>query len=143
MQLELFEDEAPKEETKEGQLKCPTCKQYKPKSSFHDLSKADMVAKKPKRTGALRNCKTCYSENARLLYALKKENKYPQVPTCNCCGTTPQHYDKLQLDHCHETKVFRGWLCRSCNTGIGILGDDLDGLTNALAYLKRHYYEQP
>jgi len=143
MQLELFEDEAPKEETKEDQLKCPTCKEYKPESSFYNLSKGAEVAKNPRRGGSLRHCKPCYRKNQSLTYLLKKENKYPQVPTCDCCGITPQHYDKLQLDHCHETKAFRGWLCRSCNLGIGQLGDDLYGLTNALAYLKRHYYEQP
>jgi hypothetical protein len=45
----------------------------------------------------------------------------------------------LNLDHCHDTKMFRGWLCRSCNTGIGSLGDDIGGLEKALVYLRNHY----
>ena len=42
------------------------------------------------------------------------------------------------LDHCHETNQFRGWICRNCNTGIGNLGDNVEGLENAIRYLKRN-----
>lgn len=142
MQLDFFEDEEPNEDTKEEQIKCPTCKEYKPESLFYNLSKHAMQSKEPKRTGVFRHCKPCYRENKNLVVALKKENKYPQDPTCNCCGTKPQHYDKLQLDHCHETKIFRGWLCRSCNLGLGQLGDTLEGVEKALAYLRKHNERQ-
>ena len=43
----------------------------------------------------------------------------------------------LCLDHCHETGKFRGWLCSKCNTGIGLLGDTLSDLCEAVDYLKR------
>jgi hypothetical protein len=43
----------------------------------------------------------------------------------------------LCLDHNHETGKFRGWLCDNCNTGIGKLGDTVEGLERAIAYLKR------
>jgi hypothetical protein len=54
--------------------------------------------------------------------------------TCDCCGRTTQ---KLEFDHCHDTKTFRGWLCRQCNTGIGLLGDNAAGLEQALKYLQK------
>lgn len=60
----------------------------------------------------------------------------PEPVLCECCGR-PQKRGGLCLDHCHVTGVFRGWLCVSCNLGIGQLGDNLDGLERALAYLKR------
>jgi hypothetical protein len=46
-----------------------------------------------------------------------------------------------QLDHCHSTGTFRGWLCKGCNTGLGLLGDDLESIKLALAYLRRHQIE--
>jgi hypothetical protein len=38
------------------------------------------------------------------------------------------------LDHDHEDDTFRGWLCEPCNTGIGKLGDNIHGITNAMNY---------
>jgi len=45
----------------------------------------------------------------------------------------------LVLDHDHFTGAFRGWTCRHCNVGIGVLGDTVADLQRALAYLLRHY----
>lgn len=38
----------------------------------------------------------------------------------------------LHVDHDHVTKKTRGLLCRSCNTGIGLLGEDTKDLTKQL-----------
>lgn len=43
----------------------------------------------------------------------------------------------LGADHDHDTMVFRGIICGNCNRGIGLLGDNIEGLKNALAYLQR------
>lgn len=64
----------------------------------------------------------------------------PTRPTpinCECCGRKLEGGRKTHLDHCHETGAFRGWLCGSCNLGIGSLGDNIEGIELALAYLKR------
>ena len=51
---------------------------------------------------------------------------------CECCGRV----DKLQLDHEHGgARAFRGWLCKSCNIGLGHLGDTAESLALAVAYL--------
>lgn len=42
----------------------------------------------------------------------------------------------LVLDHDHITGVFRGFICNSCNSGIGNLGDTVDGVAAALKYLQ-------
>jgi hypothetical protein len=39
------------------------------------------------------------------------------------------------LDHDHTNDSFRGWLCEPCNTGLGKLGDNLDGIIKAANYL--------
>ena len=79
-------------------------------------------------------CKPCKSEGDSILYRLKKEHPMPPPGTpCQCCG----RIDKLFYDHDHVTKTFRGMCCRTCNCGIGMLGDSEAGLRQALAYLER------
>lgn len=41
------------------------------------------------------------------------------------------------FDHCHSTGAVRGLLCSGCNTGLGLLGDTVESLERALAYLKQ------
>jgi hypothetical protein len=55
----------------------------------------------------------------------------PAPAGCELCGRSAA----LHRDHCHETGVFRGWLCCTCNTAIGKLGDNIAGIERALAYL--------
>lgn len=43
---------------------------------------------------------------------------------------------KLHVDHCHETNKIRGILCMPCNVALGMLGDNEEGLTRALSYVK-------
>jgi hypothetical protein len=58
-------------------------------------------------------------------------------------GTPPERCElcerigPVHCDHDHRTGEFRGWLCRMCNTALGGLGDDVAGLTRAIAYLQR------
>jgi hypothetical protein len=44
----------------------------------------------------------------------------------------------LVFDHDAETHRFRGWLCRTCNAGIGQFGDTIDGARRAVAYLEAY-----
>lgn len=43
----------------------------------------------------------------------------------------------LNVDHCHDTGEVRGLLCMECNTGIGKLGDSVEMLHRAIAYLTK------
>ena len=54
---------------------------------------------------------------------------------CAICGV---HKDRLDVDHNHATGKVRGLLCHQCNTAIGLLGEDVDALTSAIAYLITH-----
>jgi DNA-binding PadR family transcriptional regulator len=63
----------------------------------------------------------------------------PRPHFCECCGAIDLVLDKpLCLDHDHRTGAFRGWICDSCNVGIGRLGDNLEGARNAVAYLEKN-----
>jgi len=59
---------------------------------------------------------------------------------CECCGRLPNGNGALHLDHSHTTGAFRGWLCSSCNMGLGAIGDSLDAILRAAAYLRRAEY---
>jgi hypothetical protein len=60
----------------------------------------------------------------------------PAPTLCECCGGAPNGRGTLHLDHDHGTNLFRGWLCHSCNVGMGCLGDSIEGVERALYYLR-------
>jgi hypothetical protein len=53
-----------------------------------------------------------------------------------CRTTTNSSNQKWSTDHCHTTGKVRGILCQPCNTGIGLLKDNVDVLQQAIEYLK-------
>ena len=44
----------------------------------------------------------------------------------------------MAVDHCHVSGVVRDLLCRNCNGGIGLLGEDTQRLLRAMTYVRRH-----
>ena len=48
----------------------------------------------------------------------------------------PKGGSAFHVDHCHQTGNIRGLLCFDCNSGIGKLGDNLEGLMRAVRYLE-------
>jgi Recombination endonuclease VII len=61
------------------------------------------------------------------------ENPYK----CDCCGKNIVTTKTIQLDHCHEKGIFRGWCCKECNISIGNLGDNIAGMMQVIKYLNR------
>ena len=62
-----------------------------------------------------------------------------QKGKCACCGTHQNELTRnLAVDHDHDTGLIRGLLCGKCNTAIGKLGDNIEGLMRALNYLEKH-----
>lgn len=63
-----------------------------------------------------------------------------QKGCCAICGIfkekTERHH-RLVVDHCHDTGVFRGLLCHNCNVALGLLGDNINSLHNAIFYLRK------
>jgi len=55
-----------------------------------------------------------------------------QKGRCAICGVEAE----LCVDHCHVTSRVRGLLCHKCNKGIGLLGDNENGVKQALKYLE-------
>jgi len=76
-------------------------------------------------------CRECKSGVGAEIHKVRK-NAPPKPDLCRCC-----HRKKiLQIDHIHGTIIFRGWVCRNCNTGVGSLGDTLEGVLQAAIYLE-------
>jgi Recombination endonuclease VII len=68
-----------------------------------------------------------------------------QSGLCAICDKPPTKVSRgnrkatdLAVDHDHDTGVVRGLLCASCNTVLGLLGDDTDRLQAAIGYLEKH-----
>jgi hypothetical protein len=58
-----------------------------------------------------------------------------QNGVCLLCLKPPPEGQRLRVDHVHGTKAPRGLLCNNCNRGLGLLGDDVEVLQRAVAYL--------
>lgn len=53
------------------------------------------------------------------------------------CGICPAPFKVgFHLDHDHDTGIFRGILCSTCNTGLGQFQDDCNRVLAAIEYLK-------
>jgi hypothetical protein len=62
------------------------------------------------------------------------EETYKQLCEKGCCICGSKKY--LHIDHDHNTGKFRGILCSRCNNGLGFFNDSIEGLENALKYLR-------
>ena len=65
----------------------------------------------------------------------KPELEFFSCPICHKT-TIPGLTSKIVLDHSHKDGHIRGWICDSCNTGIGRFKDDIILLENAIKFLK-------
>ena len=132
MQLSLFEHQSEIKLDGDTQV-CKICSKEKHVSLF------------PKhiqfKTKLDNRCKACIKKQTKLRNELKAKWEHLKTDVCDCCGR--EHHKSLVIDHDHDTLKFRGWICENCNLGIGKLGDNIEGLEQALSYLRRHYHGQP
>lgn len=81
-------------------------------------------------------------KNRRLLYstgitlARFEEMLKAQGGVCAICFHVSEDGRQLCVDHCHKTGKIRGLLCSACNTGIGLMKDDVSLMENAIKYLQ-------
>jgi len=67
-----------------------------------------------------------------------------QGGVCKICGGTETgRLGYLYVDHCHDSKVIRGLLCRACNHAIGLMRDDPAILRAAAVYLEGDFSGNP
>ena len=96
------------------------------------------------RLAALRAARRWRRKNPEKIQQSRRKRKYGLSPadyeqllrmmggTCPICRSRPA----VVVDHCHATGKVRGLLCRQCNSGLGLLGEDPARLRHAAAYLE-------
>lgn len=62
-----------------------------------------------------------------------------QQGRCAVCGE-PSKYKRLNIDHCHRRRRFRGLLCNRCNVAMGVV--DNSELLEALVAYKAEFEEK-
>lgn len=89
-----------------------------------------------------RNSEAYKWRNIKNTFGLSKEDYLnilvEQDNKCKLCEKPFQGLNgrDVHVDHCHETNKVRGILCMPCNVALGMLGDNEEGLTRALNYVK-------
>lgn len=104
--------------------KCRGCNQIKEIEEFSHFSTSS--------AGRKNTCKSCTNELAGIRRDLKIKNPPPVSGKCPICNT---YTEEWILDHCHFSHQFRGYICNSCNLGLGRLNDDVNTLYKAIDYL--------
>jgi hypothetical protein len=129
---------------------CNKCNIEKPLEMFSNIKVKDKVYKQS-------NCKKCRSEyrnmRRKLNPTLESFRKRKQtlrskygieieeydkmyLDQKGCCKICNKEYKLLSVDHCHNTGLVRGLLCKICNTSLGGFKDSIINLTEAIKYLK-------
>ena len=143
-QLDLFNNNKSIQLGDENKL-CVKCNNVKPVTSFTaNWHRADGSK------SYVNKCKECARIASDIVNRLKETTPYPTdnycCPICNISLEDLKNKIDINnkalnrgvwvLDHDHETKKFRGWLCNKCNSALGWLEDDINYVRRALNYLE-------
>lgn len=137
---------ARKAKFRSGELRHPTTKRCR---VCGVVKSADHFSPSYQVTDGLHNdCKPCSS---RLTNSINKKKRYglleediarrveEQGGRCAICNARFEVGKKasFHIDHDHKTGAVRGLLCATCNLALGMLGDDVERVELAIAYLQR------
>lgn len=118
---------------------CDRCfKRLDTKSLFQNNrhKKDNIITKRP----SCNNCRKLKDGKSipaaeKLKWMNKRPNDFTDFTCPICEKTTIVGITKIVLDHNHETGGVRGWLCESCNTGIGRFDDNTEIVKRAVDWL--------
>lgn len=119
-----------------GTKKCYRCKKHKSLSEFSLFNGGSRGGKK--RGQYISNdCLECGRNNHYLQYREQRmlRKDYTKPKECEACGDEAE----LCFDHCHITDLFRGWICKACNSTLGWAKDDPDRLRALAEYIEKFY----
>lgn len=126
--------------------RCNKCGETKPVDNFYTIQRKDRC--KPH---LYHRCKSCcgnvksnsyaYYRNYELVskYGITLDEYLTQTSLReNRCDICLETVKTLHVDHNHTTGKIRGYLCGSCNRGIGLLKDSPRILESAKTYLEEN-----
>lgn len=136
---------------------CTLCKQDKELSEYHSRggSQAHLFKSRCK-TCLFRQHKRWAEDNPERIRKYRSKNSWTLAKRCARRGITPEQlldtYERQEeccaicksrielsdsaIDHNHATQEFRGVLCKQCNRALGMFGDSINTLKNAVEYLE-------
>lgn len=103
---------------------------------------AAAAKRKMEKPGAKEERRLRYADYSRRKRYGLSQNDYEELLRrqnfkCAVCLKDLDLHRRTHVDHCHSTNKVRGILCHSCNTAIGLAGDDADRLRAMAAYLTK------
>lgn len=135
MQFDLFKS-LPTDIGDDGKT-CIKCNRYLPQESFEWFSGSN--------TWRRPECKRCRGESRKVRDEIRRHA--PPITEDHTCPICEKNLEEISLhksksmgsfvlDHDHEKRMFRGWLCHNCNSALGMLGDSPTIIKRAYNYLK-------
>ncbi len=119
---------------------CRRCQQRKSIFEFQKNQKS--IAGKISRRGECRDCRKWKKLIPRKM-RLEYEKTHPMPPIgepfhCPVCDKTiiRQFKNDVVLDHYHINGQIRGWICRQCNSSIGMMDEDVNILKRAIQWIQ-------
>lgn len=106
--------------------------------SNNRIKKGGKITKRP----SCRDCRRIkdgisISKSDREYWSAQRPSDYSAFTCPICQKTVIVGITKIVLDHCHKTGDVRGFLCESCNTGIGRFDDDADVIRRAVEWTEK------
>ena len=99
--------------------------------------------------GIKSTCKECRNKSKLIRkYHRKRISTHPpdkdyECPICSRKLEGPIRNGRAwHVDHCHKTGKVRGYLCYSCNSGLGLLKDSIHNLQKAIEWLRKDEGEE-
>ena len=96
----------------------------------------EVVSKHRKKPVTLSRCNSCRKRMNRYKITEEQLTEFILNPNCGICDKELDPFN-MCIDHCHETGVVRGILCREHNLMIGYAKDNIDILLNSIKYLNK------
>lgn len=119
---------------------CRRCQNRKTIFLFQKNQKS--IAGKISRRGECIDCRK-WKKAIPLKLRKKYESENPPTPIgkpfyCPVCEKTiiRQYKNDVTLDHSHEDGKIRGWICRQCNSSIGMMDEDVNILGRAVLWIQ-------
>ncbi len=119
---------------------CRRCQQRKSIFEFEKNQKS--IAGKISRRGECRECRK-WKKPIPMKVRLEYEKNHSRPPIgepfrCPVCEKTiiRQFKNDVTLDHSHESGKIRGWICRQCNSSIGMMDEDISILKRAIKWIR-------
>ena len=93
------------------------------------------------------DCRECSRKLSKIRKHLRESNP-PENPENYICPICQKSHEETKgtgghrlksawvMDHDHKTGKYRGYICHTCNRGLGMFQDSIEILNNAIEYLR-------